>query len=165
MDLKRILKHLIAPQWTVDRRFPAATMQAIEGSIRDSERLHHGELRFAVEGGLNLWLLLHGRTPRTRAIEIFSRLRVWDTENNSGVLIYVQVVDRRIEIVADRGINAKVEQTQWDAIARGMETAFRSQRFEAGAIEGLREITALLAQHFPASGANPNELPNAPVVL
>src|SRR5262245_9498762 len=104
MDLQRILKHLIAPQWIVDRKFPAATMQAIEAAVRESERLHDGELRFAVEGGLNLWLLLHGRTPRARAIEIFSQLRVWDTENNSGVLIYVQVVDRRIEIVADRGI-------------------------------------------------------------
>ena len=165
MDLQRILKHLIAPQWIVDRKFPAATMQAIEAAIRESERLHDGELRFAVEGGLNLWLLLHGRTPRARAIEIFSRLRVWDTENNSGVLIYVQVVDRRIEIVADRGINARVEQREWDAIAHRTETAFRSGRYEAGATECLREITALLARHFPPSGVNPDELPNAPVVL
>jgi uncharacterized membrane protein len=92
-------------------------------------------------------------------------LRIWDTGNNSGVLIYVQVVDRRIEIVADRGINAKVEQARWDAIARGMEIEFRGQRYEDGVIEGLREITALLAQHFPPTGANPDELPNAPVVL
>lgn len=165
MDLKRIIKHLIAPQWTVDRKFPAATMQRIETAIRDSERSHDSELRFAVEGGLNLWLLLHGRTPRARAIEIFSQLRVWDTEHNSGVLIYVQVVDRRIEIVADRGINAKVQQAQWDAIARRMEIEFRAQRYEDGVIDGLREITALLARHFPPTGANPDELPNAPVVL
>ena len=165
MDLQRILKHLIAPQWIVDRKFPAATMEAIEAAIRASERLHDGELRFAVEGGLNLWLLLHGRTPRARAIEIFSQLRVWDTENNSGVLIYVQVVDRRIEIVADRGINARVEQHEWDAIAHRMETAFREGRYAAGATEGLHEITALLARHFPPRGANPDELPNAPVML
>jgi hypothetical protein len=165
MDLKRIFRHLVAPQWVVDRMFSAATMRAIEAAIRDSERSHDGELRFTVEGGLNLWLLLHGRTPRARALEIFSRLRIWDTGNNSGVLIYVQVVDRRIEIVADRGINAKVEQARWDAIARGMEIEFRGQRYEDGVIEGLREITALLAQHFPPTGANPDELPNAPVVL
>lgn len=165
MDLKRIMRHLIAPQWVVDRMFTAETMRAIESAIRDSERAHDGELRFAVEGGLNLWLLLHGRTPRARAIEIFSQLRVWDTEHNSGVLIYVQVVDRRIEIVADRGINAKVEQREWDAIARAMEGAFRAQRYQAGAMEGLREITALLARHFPPTGTNPDELPNAPVVL
>ena len=165
MELKRIMRHLIAPQWLVDRKFPAVTMRAIEGAIRDSERAHDGELRFAVEGGLNLWLLLHGRTPRARAIEIFSQLRVWDTANNSGVLIYVQVVDRRIEIVADRGINARVEQQEWEAIARRMETAFREQRYEAGALEGIREITLLLARHFPPGAANPDELPNVPVVL
>jgi hypothetical protein len=165
MDIKRIFRHLIAPQWAVDRKFPAATMRAIENAIRESERLHHGELRFVVEGGLNLWLLLNGRTPRARALEMFSQLRVWDTENNSGVLIYVQVVDRRIEIIADRGINRKVGQQTWDAVSRTIETAFRAGRYEAGAIEGIREITALLARHFPPGGENPDELPNAPVVL
>jgi hypothetical protein len=165
MDIKRIIKHLFAPQWAVTRMFPAAAMKAIENAIRESERSHDGELRFAVEGGLKLWLLLHGRTPRARAIEVFSQLRVWDTEHNSGVLIYVQTVDRHIEIIADRGINAKVEQRQWEAIAGRMQTEFRAQRYEAGALEGMREITALLAQHFPPTGANPDELPDAPVVL
>ncbi|MBI2751326.1 MAG: TPM domain-containing protein [Burkholderiales bacterium] len=165
MDIKRIIKHLFAPPWAVTRMFPAETMKAIENAIRESERSHDGELRFAVEGGLKPWLLLHERTPRARAIEIFSQLRVWDTEHNSGVLIYVQTVDRHIEIVADRGINAKVEQRQWEAIAGRMQTEFRAQRYEAGAIEGMREITALLARYFPPTGANPDELPDAPVVL
>jgi hypothetical protein len=165
MDLKRIIKHLCAPRWAVTRMFPAAAMKAIGKAIRESERLHDGELRFAVEGGLKLWLLLHERTPRARANEIFSQLRVWDTEHNSGVLIYVQTVDRHIEIIADRGINAKVEQRQWEAIAGRMQTEFRAQRYEAGVIEGMREITALLARHFPPTGANPDELPDAPVVL
>jgi len=165
MDIKRIIKHLVASRWSVSRMFPAAVMKAIGNAIRESERSHDGELRFAVEGGLKLWLLLHERTPRARAIEIFAQLRVWDTEHNSGVLIYVQTVDRHIEIIADRGINAKVEQRQWEAIAGRMQTEFRAQRYEAGTIEGMREITALLAQHFPPTGANPDELPNAPVVL
>jgi len=165
MDIKRVIKHLFAPRWVVDRKFPTSTIRAIEKAIGESEQSHDGELRFAVEGGLKLWLLLHGRTPRARAVEIFSQLRVWDTEHNSGVLIYVQVADRRIEIVADRGINAKVEQHQWDAISGAMKSAFQAQRYEAGAIEGIREITALLAQHFPPTSANPDELPNAPVML
>jgi hypothetical protein len=165
MDLKRIFKHLIAPQWLVARRFPASTMRAIESAIHDSERLHRGELCFVVEGGLNLWLLLHARTPRARAIEMFSQLRVWDTEYNSGVLIYVQVVDRRIEIVADRGINARVAQGEWDAICRTMEVAFRAQRYEEGAIAGIQDATRLLMRHFPPGGVNPDELPNTPVVL
>lgn len=165
MDIKRIIKHLFASRWAVTRMFSVAAMKAIENAIRESERLHNGELRFAVEGGMKLWLLLHERTPRARASEIFSQLRVWDTEHNSGVLIYVQAVDRHIEIIADRGINAKVQQRQWEAIAGRMQTEFRAQRYEAGVTEGIREITALLAQHFPPTGANPDELPDAPVVL
>ena len=92
-------------------------------------------------------------------------LRVWDTEENSGVLIYLQLVDRRIEIVADRGISAKVEQATWDAICHRMEEAFRGGRFERGVLDGVREITALLVRHFPARGANPDELPDKPAVL
>ncbi|NBR29019.1 MAG: hypothetical protein EBT83_11515, partial [Betaproteobacteria bacterium] len=91
--------------------------------------------------------------------------RVWDTEHNSGVLIYVQLVDRRIEIVADRGIAARVAQPEWDAICRRMEAAFRERRFEAGALAAIAEITALLARHFPPQGDNPNELSDKPVIL
>ncbi|MBI3937536.1 MAG: TPM domain-containing protein [Betaproteobacteria bacterium] len=165
MSLKRIVRHMLAPQWVVNRAFPKRTLAAVEKAIRESEKLHDGEIRFAVEGGLNLWLLLHGRTPRRRAIEMFSQLRVWDTGHNSGVLIYVQLVDRRIEIVADRGIAAKVKQVEWDAICRRMEAAFRERCYEEGVLAGIREVTALLAQHFPPASVNPDELPDQPVML
>ena len=165
MDITRIAKHLLAPPWFIARAFPRRTLTAIEDAIRASEKTHHGELRFAVEAGLDPLPLARGQTPRQRASEVFSALRVWDTEHNSGVLIYVQAVDRHIEIIADRGINAKVERRQWEAIAGRMQTEFRAQRYEAGVIEGMREITALLARHFPPTGTNPDELPDAPVVL
>jgi uncharacterized membrane protein len=126
---------------------------------------HDGELRFAVEGGMHLASLWRGQSPRGRAIELFSQLRVWDTEHNSGVLIYVQLVDRTIEIVADRGINTKVAQGSWDEICRRMESAFRRGQFEQGTLAAIDEVTALLARHFPAAGPNPNELPDKPLVL
>ncbi len=165
MSARRILKHFLTPHWVSYRVFTRAALKRIEGAIRESEKSHDGELRFAVEAGLDLVPLARGMTPRQRAVQVFSQLRVWDTEHNSGVLIYVQLVDRRIEIIADRGINAKVGQDQWDAICRKMETAFRVRRFEEGALAGVREITALLAQHFPATDQNPDELPDRPVVL
>ena len=165
MNLKRTLKHLFAPDWLVYRAFPRAALRRIEAAIRQSEAAHRGELRFAVETGLDLLPLLRGLTPRQRALDVFSRLRVWDTEENSGVLIYLQLVDRDIEIVADRGISAKVEQATWDAICRRMEEAFRGGRFERGVLDGVREITALLVRDFPARGANPDELPDKPAVL
>jgi len=165
MDLRRIFRHLFAPDWLVYRAFPRAALKRIEAAIRQSEAAHRGELRFAVEAGLDLLPVLRGLTPRQRALDAFSRLRAWDTEENSGVLIYVQLVDRDIEIVADRGISAKVGQAQWDAICHRMEEAFRARRFEAGVLEGIAEITTLLTTHFPARRENPDELPDRPVVL
>ena len=165
MKLKRIVKHLIAPHWIVTRAFPRRTLKAIEAAIRASEKTHDGELRFAVEAALHPLPVWRGQTARQRAREVFAQLHVWDTEHNSGVLIYVQLVDRRIEIVADRGISAQVTQKQWDTICRGIEHAYRKGEFEQGTLAGIREITALLAAHFPPSGDNPNELPDRPVVF
>lgn len=165
MNAGRVLRHLVTPGWVARRIFPRAILGRIEEAIRTSERAHDGELRFALEAGLPLATLLAGLTPRERAVEVFSRLRVWDTERNSGVLIYLQLVDRDIEIVADRGIAAQVPQATWDAICGRMEQAFRSGRFEQGVLEGIREITGLLARHFPPRGANTDELPDRPALL
>src|SRR6185436_5867597 len=109
--------------------FTKETLSKIEKAVRASEKKHNGELRFAVEGPLPFLHVIHDRAPRLRAEEVFSRLRVWDTEHNSGVLIYVQLVDRRIEIVADRGIAAKVEQAEWNTVCRNMEVSFARKDF------------------------------------
>jgi len=165
MNAKRMLKHLFTPDWVALRAFPRATLNRIREAIGQSEKSHDGELRFAVEAGLDFLPLLRGIAPRQRAVDVFSMLRVWDTERNSGVLVYVQLVDRRIEIVADRGISAKVEQREWDAICRSMEASFRAGRFEEGALQGIRAISLLLARHFPPQASNADELPDQPVVL
>ena len=165
MNVQRILKHLFTPHWIISRTFPRAVLKRIGDEIGNSERYHDGEIRFAVEAGLHLVPLLKEVTPRQRAREVFSQLQVWDTEHNSGVLIYLQLVDRRIEIVADRGISAKVAQAEWDAICRRMEAAFKKGEFEAGALKAIEEITGLLGTHFPPIGDNPNELPDQPVIL
>ena len=165
MNLLRIFKHLLMPHWLAQRAFPAVALDRIEAAITQSETAHRGEIRFALEGGLHLIPLLKGATAHTRAVTVFSDLHVWDTEENTGVLVYLQLVDRDFEIIADRGINACVKQDEWDAICRRMEAAFRERRFEDGVITGLREITTLLARHFPARAENPDELPNAPVML
>jgi uncharacterized membrane protein len=165
VNFLRFLKHVTTPGWAARRGFTKETLAKIEEAVRASEQEHDGELRFAVEGPLPFPYLIHDRKPRLRAEDVFSRLRVWDTEHNSGVLIYVQLVDRRIEIVADRGIAARVEQTEWNAICRAMEKAFGEGRFAEGALQAIERITALLARHFPPRGANPNELSDKPVVL
>jgi len=165
MSAKRIFRHLLTPHWVVNRAFSKQALASIEAAIAASEKTHDGELRFAVEASLHPQPLWQGQTARQRAEELFGSLRVWDTARNSGVLIYVQLVDRRIEIVADRGIAAQVAQPEWDAMCRRMEAAFRERRFEAGALAAIAEITALLARHFPPQGDNPNELSDKPVIL
>src|SRR6478736_4493576 len=161
----RWIKHLFLDDLAVRRDFPQATLAAIKHAIATQENRHRGELRFAVEGGLPMLALCSGRTVRERAIEVFGRLRIWDTEDNAGVLVYLLLADRRVEIVADRGIHAKVGAAAWDAICGEMQSAFAAGKFEAGAILGIEAISDLLAAHFPPGEDNPNELPDAPVVL
>ncbi len=165
-SLPRILRHLGMSGRQLGRRFPPTTLAAIEQAIRDSERLHGGQICFALEGALSASALFAGEPARERALEVFSLLRVWDTEHNNGVLIYLLLADRDVEIVADRGIHARVDPQEWEAACREMEAAFRDGRFEAGAIGGIQAVARLLVRHFPAPAApSRNELPDRPVVL
>ena len=165
MNWKRLLRHLSTDRWAVRRAFPRAAMRAIEKAIGEEERRHGGQLRFAVEASLPLGELLRGIRSRERAVECFGRLRVWDTEHNSGVLIYLLLADRRVEIVADRGIHGKVGTAAWEAICGEMQQEFARGQFERGAVLGVRAISDLLVAHFPPSGKGANELPDKPVVL
>lgn len=165
MDFGRILKHLVTPQWVAQRAFPPPVLARIEAAITASETRHRGEIRFVVEGGLDLMPLLRGITPRERALQVFSELRVWDTEENTGVLVYVQFIDHDIEIVADRGVNARVAQKEWDRVCQRMEEAFHVGRYEHGMLAGIERITALLTENFPARRINLDELPDKPVTL
>lgn len=163
--MQRLLKHLLFPRWRARRAFPASTLHAIEEAVTASETQHRGELRFVVEGGLDLPYLLRRGDARQRAIDVFAQLRVWDTEENSGVLIYVQLADRRVEIVADRGIHRLVGDAAWQGICRDMEQAFAAGQFAAGALAGIQAVGSLLTELFPARAINPDELGNTPTVL
>jgi uncharacterized membrane protein len=166
MNIRRMLRHLFYSPLSLKRCFPGPVLGAIEAAVSASEALHRGEIRFAIEGGLPYSRLFHGQPARERAIEIFSKLRVWDTQENNGVLIYLLLADRDVEIVADRGIHALVGPTGWEKICRLMEEHYRAGRFEEGSLAGIRAIGELLARHFPAGGeGNPNELPDRPVVV
>lgn len=165
MEIKRIVKHLLVTDGQVRRAFPHSKLMMIEKSIKTSETAHTGEIRFVVEGALDGVPLFMGQSARERAIEVFSQQRVWDTQYNNGLLIYVLLADRAVEIVADRGIDAKVSSQEWNKICQQMETAFRQSNYEGGVLSGVLAVTQHLVAHFPADGHNGNELPDKPVLL
>ena len=165
MNLARIARHLVAMPGAVRRAFPPAAMASIEQAIARSETQHRGEVRFAVEAALDAPAVLAGPSASARAIEVFSQLGVWDTEANNGVLIYLLLADRDVEIVADRGINAVVGAQEWEAICRAMEAALRRREFEPAVLGAIESVTRLLARHFPPRAGDRNELANRPVTV
>jgi len=165
MGIKRIGKHLLEHRWRVRRIFPPKVLANIEQAIKASEATHSGQIRFVVEGALDGAPLFRNQTARARALDIFSRLRIWDTAHNNGVLIYLLLADRDFEIVADRGIDTKVGAAGWEKICADMEADFRAGNFERGVIKGIEAVSRHLAAHFPKHGAGGNELPDAPVVI
>ena len=164
--LGRLFKHLTSPGWWARRAFRAADLAAIGAAVKASETRHRGEIRIAIEGPLPWRSLRLGETSRQRAGHLFEKLGVAATREASGVLVYVQLIDRRVEILADRGIATQVDASAWAAICRQMETAFAAGRHRQGMLDAIAQIGNLLACHFPAlPGDNPNELDDAPTVL
>ncbi len=165
VNVKRWFRHMFMPPWAWRRAFPQSTLDAIEAAIHASETSHGGEIRFAIENGLTAFQAWRGTSGRERAIEVFSHLRMWDTQHNSGVLIYLLLADRDIEIVADRGIAGRVDSAAWETVAKVMEAAFRDGDFERGVLAGIAQVSALLAVHFPPPEDNPDELANRPAIV
>ena len=162
--LARILRHRWLDERDLARALDDATLERIEARVAASEKRHSGEIRVCAEAGLPLSYLWRGASARERAVTMFGKLRVWDTEQNNGVLIYLLLAEHRIEIVADRGLNQRVSASQWQEVMERMRASFRQGQFEAGLNDAIDAVDALLVQHFPlAPGqANPNELSDRP---
>jgi uncharacterized membrane protein len=161
----RVLRHLFAP--SVRRRFPEASLQRITAAIETGERGHTGEVCFAVEAALPLREVITGVGSRERATDVFARLRVWDTQANNGVLLYLLLADHAIEIVADRGLEGCVSPAQWQAVCRRIEGGLRGGDYEAAVLDGIAALSELVAGCFPRTGDadEPNELPDRPHLL
>jgi uncharacterized membrane protein len=165
MGIGRISKHLLEHRWKARRLFPPQVLDAIEQAIKAGEATHSGQVRFVVEGALDGAPLFRDQPARERALDVFAQLRIWDTAHNNGVLIYLLLADRKVEIVADRGIDARVGAPGWEKICTDMQADFRAGNFEAGSVKGIQAVSRQLAKYFPAQGKGKNELPDAPVVI
>ena len=164
VNIKRLVRHLCELPRITRRVFSTSALAGIEEAIRESEKRHAGQIRFVVEGALDPLAIWRNLSATDRALQVFSSLGVWDTEHNNGVLIYLLLADRDVEIVADRGIHRRVGAAGWEAICREMEAQFRAGRFEQGVLAGIERVSAHMEGHFPI-GAGGNELPDRPVVL
>lgn len=163
MNFLRALKHLASTGWGLRRAFDEPARAAIEQAVAESERLHGGEIRFAIEDNLHIAALWRNITPRQRALQVFSHLGVWDTHRNNGVLIYVLWADHDVEIVADRAFADLVTEHEWREVCHRMQELFSRNQPRQAAVEGVQAVGRLIARHFPADDRN--ELPNRPVFL
>ena len=168
LDFGRLWRHLFTDRTDIDRVLDRAALDRLERQVAASEAGHTGEIRLCVEAALPWRYLREGATAHERAVAIFGKLRVWDTEHNNGVLIYLLLAEQAIEIVADRGLARHVDAARWQDVVGHMSAAFRAGRYEDGLTQALEEVSALLVAHFPetdgASGPAPNQLPDEPVV-
>ncbi len=165
MGLRRIGKHLLQHNWRAKRIFPPAVLATIAPAVKAGEATHSGQVRFVVEGALDGKPLFRDQPARERALDIFSQLRIWDTAHNNGVLIYLLLADRDVEIIADRGIDARVGREGWETICKAMEADFKAGDFSGGVVRGIEAVSRQLAAHFPKAAGGRNELPDAPVVM
>jgi len=166
-NLQRVLKHCWWDASDVRRTVPADLLTRLASQVSASEQRHTGEIRICVEAGLPLSYLLRNAPARERAVMLFGKLGVWDTEHNNGVLIYLLLADHAIELVADRGVNARVSPAQWQAMVAHLGSALQAGQVEEGLMAALEEVSAVLVQHFPPlpGVVRGNELPNAPVLV
>ena len=164
--LRRLLKHRWLDEDDTHKAVPPALLDRLKRRVAASEKRHSGEIRICIEASLPSSYVWRDALPRERAVAMFGKLRMWDTEHNNGVLIYLLLAERAIEIVADRGLSHRVPSAQWTSMVQRMGNAFREGRFEDGLTQALEEVSALLVQHFPLAPGedNSNELPDEPVL-
>jgi uncharacterized membrane protein YgcG len=163
--LSRALRHLTTTRYSGKKAFPCATLGAIQQAIAAGESVHRAEIRLIVEPSLEFSAIVAGLSSRARAHELFSQYRIWDTEENCGILIYIDLADHQVEIVADRGISRLIPQHHWHAVCKTMTSGFAKGEYHDSVIAGIRQLNAALQEHFPDNGAQANQLSNKPILL
>ncbi len=161
----RAWRHLMSSSAEAKRAFPETTLAAIGEAITAGEQTHRGEVRLIVEKSLSFDDAWDGVSNRQRALALFADYGVWDTEDNCGVLIYINLAEHKVDIVADRGIDRKIDSSTWQGVCRTMTEGFRNGQFHEATLAAVGQVNALLREHFPSNGARPNELPDKPLML
>ena len=164
--MQRILKHLTSTRSLARRIFPAKTLQAIQSCIANGETMHRAEIRVIVEAALPLAAVWQEQSARARAHELFARYRLWDTEENSGILLYINLADHKVEILPDRAVARVVKREEWHAVCKTITQGFAVENYHDSVLKGLAQLNDMLVAHFPVEGtAHKNQLSDKPLVL
>lgn len=163
--LGRMWRHMATTTAVAKRAFPPATLDAITAAVTAGEQTHRGEVRLVVEKSMPIAAVREGVTNRQRALAMFAECGVWDTADNCGVLIYINLAERKVDIVADRGIDSRIDASTWQSVCDTMTAGFAQGNFYDSTLAAIDRVNALLRQHFPAQGSRPNELPDRPVMM
>jgi hypothetical protein len=163
--LSRILRHLLTTSAYARRIFPPATLEAVQRTIAKGETLHRAEVRVIIEPSLSIQAVLNGTSSRERALELFSLYGIWDTEENCGVLVYIELADHKVEIVADRALTRIVSETEWREICQTITRGFARNVYGDSVIAALEKLNALLHSRFPDDDSRLNQLSDKPIVL
>jgi uncharacterized membrane protein len=158
-------RHIATTTAAARRAFPPATLDAITAAVTAGEQTHRGEVRLVVEKSMPIAAVREGVTNRQRALAMFAECGVWDTADNCGVLIYINLAERKVDIVADRGIDSRIDASTWQSVCDTMTAGFALGNFHDSTLAAIDRVNALLRQHFPAQGSRPNELPDRPVMM
>lgn len=162
----RLSRHVITTKMAAQRMFPLDTQQRLQQTIAYGEAQHRAELQLIIEAALPLRKVLAGVSTRQRALQLFDQYRVSDTKEKNGVLLYINLADRRAELIADSGATQAIPNNIWQNICDTMLSWFKRDAFEHGTINAINSIHTELRRAFPARNeANQNELPDAPVML
>ena len=165
-SLKRALRHLGTGPGTARKIFPDAARHQIQVAVHKGEQHHRGEVRVVIEASLPLSLAWRGTSARERARALFGALEVWNTEDHSGVLLYINLADHAVELLADRGIDACVNPQAWQGICAQLTQGLAQDMSVEPVLDAIGQIHGLLTDHFPANvGRNPNELDDRPIIL
>lgn len=163
--LPRIWRHLVTTSAGSRRAFPTAALNQIQKTIAKGETLHRAEVRLVIEPSLSIQDVLNGTSSRERALELFSLYDIWDTEENCGILIYIELADHQVEIVTDRGVNRIISESEWQDICQTMTRGFASNSYGDAVIAALEKLNALLHVRFPDDGSSVNQLSDRPIIL
>jgi uncharacterized membrane protein len=165
INLKRLWRHLTTGKASGRRAFPGDVLADIQKTIAEGEQLHRAEVRIVIEPAMPLDDVLDGIHPRSRARTLFSDYRIWDTEENCGVLIYLNLADHQVEIVADRGVGRLVQAAEWQAVCDTLTSQLGQGAFRDSTVAAITQLNELLAQKLPATGDRVNQLSDKPIIL